>query len=89
MDKDIIFYASIYGDINTIILSPYINKVYCTNGNVYQLDDVTEDGEVYCDGQWSHVFVKDCDLLFIHYINLLIDIRDLNNYTFPPRSTVK
>ena len=87
----LIYYGTPDGDIDTIFLSPSLkdSMVTLTDKTQISLEDITQDGEVYMDGQWIHKFKKETDLDFIKYIYLLFEILELNEYMFPSRSLNK
>lgn len=87
MSKDLVFYAGIDGDIDTISISPSIRQLTCKDGTKYLLEDITEDGEVYIDNIWRQFFEKESDILFLKYIYAILEIIDLNDYIFPSNSS--
>jgi len=79
-----IFYGSIYGEIDRVILSSTdTSMVVCKNGHQFNLEDVTQEGELYLNGEWVSYFKDDVDLLFLEYIYLILEIIHLNEMTFP------
>jgi hypothetical protein len=87
MKNSIVFYADIDGDIDTVVISPCRDSSTLSHkdGTVYSLYDVTSDGEVYDSSNWIPVFMKECDILFLRYIYLLLEIIDINEYIFPSK----
>jgi hypothetical protein len=85
MKTPIKYYGNIDGDIDTIIIYPSIDDsiVNCNDGFHCLLKDVTEDGIIYIDGKWVPYFTKELDLHFLHYVYLMVEIIELNEYTFP------
>lgn len=85
MSKDLVFYAGIDGDIDSIFISPSIRQLTCKNGTKYFLEDITEDGELYENHIWRPYFEKESDILFLKYIYPILEIMDLNEYMFPSK----
>jgi hypothetical protein len=87
----LIYYGHPDGNIDTIFLSPSLEDsiVRLKDKRQMRLEDITQDGELYIDGQWVPYFEKEHDLDFIKYIYLLIEILELNEYVFPSRSLNK
>ena len=87
MSKNLVFYAGIDGDIDTIFISPSIRQLRCKDGTKYLLEDITEDGELYIGNTWIQYFEEECDILFLKYIYAILEIIDLNDYVFPSNSS--
>jgi hypothetical protein len=48
--------------------------------NLYYIDDVTEDGEVYILDDWYTIFISEIDLLHIQKYKLIQRIEELKQY---------
>jgi hypothetical protein len=86
----LIYYGHPDGNIDTIVLSPYLEDSIVTLKDNIQihLEDITQDGELYLDGTWTPYFEKENDLDFIKYIYLLFEILELNEYVFPSKRSL-
>lgn len=91
MSIQLVYYGDPDGDIDTISLSQCLRDSIVRLKDMIKisLEDVTEEGEVYIEGEWRVYFEKKVDTDFIKYVYLLFEITELNEFVFPSRSLNK
>ena len=80
MKGTLIYYGQLDGEINRIVISPYMEHITieCTDGIHYRFEDVTDEGDIYEDGQWIRGFTLDSDVNLIQFVYLMIQILEIN-----------
>jgi hypothetical protein len=80
MKKPLIYYGELDGEIDRIVISPLRDdiQVYSRDGEIYRYEDVTNEGDIYDGDDWVACFSKDSDLNLIHFIELIIELLEID-----------
>jgi hypothetical protein len=72
------------GDIKMVLLSSLTHDctITCNSGVDYNLEDITEDGELYFAGDWIEWFVKESDISIIKKFHRAKEILEIARYLY-------